>query len=151
MLTSFTKIFERIIKKRLVKFPDENQILSETQYGFRHGKSTNDTVTCLVDDLYTSIDNGQRAATTFLDLSKEFDTVDHAVLIKKLYKIGIRGKEFDLFKDNLNNRSQQVKVYTTFNQSIIEDNYLLNQNKNEQTKKEIPKQKKCTYKKTNFK
>ena len=47
---------------------------------------------------------------TFIDLKKAFDTVDHSILLNKLYYYGIRGKPLDLFRSYLTNRSQYVKV-----------------------------------------
>ena len=46
----------------------------------------------------------------FCDLRKAFDTVDHNILLKKLYNIGVRGVELQWFRDYLHNRKQFVKI-----------------------------------------
>jgi hypothetical protein len=40
MLTNFAKIFEKIIKSKLVKYLENNNLLSKNQYGFRSGLGT---------------------------------------------------------------------------------------------------------------
>ena len=44
--------------------------------------------------------------TVFLDLQKAFDSVDHIILIDKLCKDGIKGKERKWFNSYLNGRKQ---------------------------------------------
>ena len=46
----------------------------------------------------------------FCDLRKAFDTVNHKILIKKLFNCGIRGLELDWFKNYLTNRNQFVVI-----------------------------------------
>jgi len=45
-----------------------------------------------------------------MDLEKAFDTVNHAILLQKLYHYSIRGIVFEWYKSYLNNRSQYVSV-----------------------------------------
>ena len=49
----------------------------------------------------------------FLDLAKAFDTVDHALLLKKLENHGIRGCALALMKSYLSNCKHLVKVNNT--------------------------------------
>ena len=46
----------------------------------------------------------------FIDLKKAFDTVDHEILLKKLWQYGIRGIANDWFKSNPTNRIQYVSI-----------------------------------------
>ena len=55
----------------------------------------------------------------FIDLKKAFDTVDHAILKKKLYYYGIRSVPFNLFSDYLSNRHQFVYVNTVKSDSTL--------------------------------
>ena len=42
----------------------------------------------ITDKIQRAIDEGQYSCGIFLDFSKAFDTVDHKILLKKLYHYG---------------------------------------------------------------
>ena len=53
-----------------------------------------------------NIDKGMVSGVIFLDLKKAFDTVDHAILLKKLSAYGEQGQTASWFKSYLNDRQQ---------------------------------------------
>ena len=53
----------------------------------------------------------------FLDFSKAFDTVNHDILLSKLYSYGIRGNPLRWFESYLYNRNQVVKISDTISRS----------------------------------
>ena len=83
------------------------------QFGFRKQHSTNHAVLSLVEKLHNGLDQGNIAITCFLDPKKAFDTVNHSILISKLYKYGIRGSTLEWFKSYLSNRQQYVQIHKT--------------------------------------
>ena len=50
----------------------------------------------------------------YIDLSKAFDAISHAILLKKLKSYGFKGRELGWFHDYLFNRSQVVYVGNYF-------------------------------------
>ena len=46
----------------------------------------------------------------FIDFAKAFDTVNHEILLSKLYHYGIRGTANDWFRSYLSNRKKSVAV-----------------------------------------
>ena len=110
ILTTFSKIFEKIVAVRLNGFITKNIILHENQFGFRSGLSTSMALLQLVNELTKSIDDKKITAGVFIDLAKAFDTIDHNILLKKLSHYGIRGVVLDYFSTYLRNRKQYVSL-----------------------------------------
>jgi hypothetical protein len=108
VLPAFSKILERLVYNRLIKYLDKHNILSLNQYGFRKKLSTSMALLDLVDKVSESIENNQFTIGIFVDLAKAFDTVNHSILLKKLYHYGIRGTPLAWFESYLNNRYQYV-------------------------------------------
>lgn len=111
VLPSISKILERIINKRLIKYLEEKNLLSPNQFGFRRNKSTNDAVLNLTGHIVKNIDAKKKVVSIFLDLKKAFDTVSIPNLVLKLEELGIRGLPLQIFADYLNNRTQCVKIH----------------------------------------
>ena len=110
ILPVLSKIFEKLIAKRTLKFLTDNKIICENQFGFQSGKSTELAVLDLHRNLIDSIENKEIACCVFLDLAKAFDTVDHKILLSKLEYYGFRGIVSQFFESYLQNRSQCVKL-----------------------------------------
>ena len=56
------------------------------------------------------MDKGMFSTGVFIDLKKAFDTVDHDILLDKLYRYGIRGIILDWFSSYLKGRSQVTQI-----------------------------------------
>ena len=108
VLTFFAKVFEKIVYNKLLNFISDNNILYDHQYGFRKGRSTQQAIITLVDKITKSQDKGDIVITLLIDLKKAFDTIDHRILLRKLYSYGIRGSMLKWMESYLTDRSQYV-------------------------------------------
>jgi len=59
VLPCFSKILEKLMYKRIVKFLDKQNILSESQYGFGKKRSTNLAILELVTKISKAIDDNE--------------------------------------------------------------------------------------------
>jgi hypothetical protein len=80
LLTSFTKIFEKVIYSRLYHHINQNNILVNEQYGFRSGSSTEKASFKLKNDVLVALNNKLTVGGIFCSLVKSFDCVNHILL-----------------------------------------------------------------------
>ena len=111
LLLSISKVFERIVYNQLYSYLTTNGILFKSQFGFRKSHSTETAAIELTDTLLQNLDNGEIPIAIFLDLSKAFDTLDHAILLKKkLEHYGIQDTPLNWLSSYLSNRLQFVQM-----------------------------------------
>ena len=91
ILPILSKILERSVHYQLVNYLEQNNLLSERQYGHRKKRSTELATAYLVDKIRKAADKGLLTGVLFVDLSKAFDTLGHSRLITKLQSYGIKG------------------------------------------------------------
>ena len=113
LLPQISKIFEKLIKSRISNFLNKFNILNDNQYGFRKNLSTADALSDVLESVNTNLENLENCAIVSIDLCKAFDTLDHDILINKLYIYGIRGIALKLIKSYLSDRIQFVRYNNT--------------------------------------
>lgn len=110
LLTTFSKIFEKVIYKRIYNHINKLKILSPMQFGFQTQLTTSNATYSLTHNILKSLDVKEYVVSIFFDLAKAFDCVDHEILLNKVQFYGIKGKFFNLIKSYLGNRQQIVSL-----------------------------------------
>lgn len=119
LTSNFSKIIERVVLNRLTEHLKQHSILTPNQHGFIRNRSTTTAITQLIDSIIDKLDKGYVATSILLDFSKAFDCLDHKLLIEKLKRLGITGKEALWFESYLSNRTQLVELTYKENQTIF--------------------------------
>jgi len=111
LLMSFSKIFETVMQKRILKHITKYSILSTEQYGFRVGYRTDNAIYKLKTEILNAMNDKLQIGGIFCDLEKAFDCVNHDILLAKLKFYGINDKYFYLFQSYLLDRYCRTAVY----------------------------------------
>ena len=111
LIDHINKIFVSILNTRLSTWCDNNNVIDESQAGFRKGYSTTDNVFILMSMVqkYLSKQNG-RFYCIFMDYEKAFDKIKHNELWKVLERININGKFLKILKSIYGNTTACVKT-----------------------------------------
>lgn len=109
VLSVFSKIIERIVAKQMMAFLLKYDVLAESQYGFREGRSTETACFDLVSEVGRQLDAGFKVMGLFFDLARAFDSIDHRVILEKLQRLGFRGLPLQWYESYLVDRDFFVK------------------------------------------
>ena len=110
-LRFLSKIMEKIVAKRLNAHIEEHLLSNHVQSAYKRFHSTETSLVKMHNDIICNMDNGKVTALTLLDLSADFDTIDHATLLERLHgHFGISGAVLQWSKSYISNRQQRVHI-----------------------------------------
>lgn len=114
LLSSLSKIFEKIILNRLNNIISDKQLIPNEQFGFRHGHSTCQQLKRVVNHIKNGFKLKKSTGLVVLDVEKAFDSIWHNGLIHKLKVLDIPDNLIKLIQSFLFNRSFFVKIKHSF-------------------------------------
>ena len=92
----------------------ENNLLSQTQFGFIKGRSTVLQLLKVLDEWTESLQSGGQIDVIYTDFEKAFDKVPHKRLLSKLKSYKINGNIIKWIESFLLSRKQRVKINGVF-------------------------------------
>ena len=110
LLPAISKVFERLICERLVEFLEVNNLLNKYQAGYRKGRSTQEHIFRLAQQVYNGFKSQQCTYAIFLDCEAAFDAVWRDGLMYKLYQLNLPKNFLRMLCSFLKERSLKVHV-----------------------------------------
>lgn len=90
------KLYSLILNRRLTSFFEDENILHDTQNGFRKDRSCIDHIFTLTETIRMNLpNNDSNVYACFVDLRKAFPSVNRNLLLWKLWNSGVKGRIFD--------------------------------------------------------
>ena len=112
-------ILESCISDTVLKHVTECELLTERQWAYRKGHSTQLFLAHLTESWRQAVDNNFVVAIAFIDFRKAFDCVSQRTLLHKLkMKYGIEGNLLSWLTDYLNHRTQVTVVNSTQSEEL---------------------------------
>ena len=102
------KLYERMILNRIA--PAIEQHIIKEQAGFRSGKSCTSQLLNLTPHIEDGYEEGMITGTAFVDLSAAYDTVNHRLLIQKLYNTTLDSQLCRVIQNLLSDRRFYVEL-----------------------------------------
>ena len=95
---------------KLTEYLESENLLNDSQHGFRRGRSCLSQLLNHYQNLLTLMENNEVVDVIYLDFAKVFDRVDHGILLRKLRDLGIGSPLLKWIHSFLTNRKQCVVV-----------------------------------------
>ena len=113
LLTTISKLLEKVVYKRVYDFLNDNDQLYESQYGFRSQHSCDNAAGDVVSRIVKNLESGYTSVAIFLNLLKAFDMLKHELLLHKMERYDLRRTVLEWFRSYLSNRRIRVKCKPT--------------------------------------
>ena len=79
ILPTISKIFEKLLHKRIYEFFEKNNVIYDYQFGFRKEHSTIHAIQTAISSVITSLNSSYQTMGISIDFSKAFDTIKHTI------------------------------------------------------------------------
>lgn len=116
LLNSIYKIWANVLLARMEKAADKQNLLPDTQAGFRKGRSTIDNVYILNHCVQKYLSKSKKLFALFIDFKAAFDNVNRERLWKRLERIGIEKYLINALRNTYSLTALRVEnetIYTT--------------------------------------
>lgn len=118
LLSSLSKLFERLILDRLLNHVNSNDVIPPEQFGFRKGHSTVHQLKRVVNNIKHNKSVSKSTAMALMDVEKAFDNVWHDGLVFKLYGFNVPLYITKIIRNYLQDRTFKVSLEGSLSNSF---------------------------------
>ena len=113
VLGSISMIMEREVHSQILSYFIKHDLITIDQFAFLKNHSTTGCLHRIIDGWYEALNEGEFVMACFFDIKKCFDSINHAILLRKLALYGIRGPELQCFQNYSSGRRQSLSCNGT--------------------------------------
>lgn len=124
MSNCLSKIFQKMVNKRLVWYLEKKNCLSNIQSGFRKGRSTMDNILGLQIEINKAFKNKQHLIAILFDLQKAYDMTWKYHILKTMKQLGLDGNILFYTRNFLSDRKFQVRNNSHISEQVVQENGL---------------------------
>ena len=103
LISCMCKLFTSVLNSRLLSWSEDNDIITDAQFGFRPNHSTVDAIFALNTIVNKYLKKKSRLYCCFVDYKQAFDSVDRAKLWHKIANLGLKEKILSVIKSLYSN------------------------------------------------
>ena len=118
LLSCLGKLQEKVINRRLLSFLEDNNVLSQTQTGYRKHRSTEDQLALIAQEIENAFQEKKSVVVAFFDLTKAFDKVWREGPLLKVLQSQVSGRMYKWICCYLQDRSARVKLDGYMSESV---------------------------------
>lgn len=122
LTSSVCKLMERMVNARLSWFLEVNNILTESQCGFRRHRSTVDHLITLDTVIRTAFKQRRHVGAVFFDVEGAYDTTWRHGILLKVFSHGIRGAMGTFLQNFLHDRYFRVRIGNHLSDRFLQEN-----------------------------
>ena len=110
-LCFIAKILEKLVLSHVSSYLNSHNLYNTCQSAYSPGHSTETALLKVVNDLFLSLNKGNKYVLALLDFSSAFDTIDHTILVHRLHTdFGFTDTVLQSFSSYLADRTHYVSL-----------------------------------------
>ena len=110
------KLLEKLVHTQLSFHLEQEDLLNDSQFGFRRSRSTAQAAERFLDQVYRNINNSRLTASIFIDFRKAFDCVQHTILLEKLKHQNLDNSVLGWVQNYLSGRQQRTLANNVYSE-----------------------------------